>query len=63
MWKAVFAVCAVLSLALCLAFPVIFFMGKISGENYKLFFLFSSLAWFFFVFLWATKRRKTDKNP
>lgn len=63
MRKAVFAVCAVLSLALCLAFPVIFFMGKMSGENYKLFFLLSSLAWFFFAFFWATKRGKTNKNP
>jgi len=53
-----FGVMSILSLILCLATPIIYFLGKISEENYKLIFLLASIAWFVFATLWATKRKK-----
>jgi uncharacterized SAM-binding protein YcdF (DUF218 family) len=50
---------ALLSLAICLAAPVLFFLGRLSEERYKLAFLLASIAWF----ILATGRGMTGKDP
>jgi hypothetical protein len=53
---------ALLSLALCLVSPVLFFVGKISERTYRLAFLLTSIAWFVFAILWmAAARRNKEK--
>jgi hypothetical protein len=53
-----YAFVSLLSLAVCLLAPVLFFLGKFTEHNYKLVFLIASLAWFIFATLWARKRKK-----
>jgi hypothetical protein len=52
---------ALLSLALCLVSPVLFFAGKISERTYRLAFLLTSIAWFVFAILWMAAAR-TNKE-
>jgi hypothetical protein len=47
---------SLLSLAVCLAAPVMRFLGKISLESYKLIFLAASFGWFVFATLWTRRR-------
>jgi hypothetical protein len=47
---------SLVSLAACLAAPVLRFLGKISPESYKLIFLAASVSWFVFATLWARRR-------
>jgi len=55
----ILAVLALLSLAMCLVTPGLFFVGKISERTYRLAFLLTSFAWFVFAILWmAAARRK-----
>ncbi len=49
---------ALVSLGICLAAPVVFFLGRISEGTYKRAFLLSSIAWF----VLATTRAMADKN-
>jgi hypothetical protein len=49
---------ALLSLALCLVSPVLFFAGKISEGTYRLAFLLTSFAWFVFAILWMAAARR-----
>lgn len=53
-----FAILAITSLILCLVSPLLHFLGKYSIETYKWIFFFSSLSWFVFATLWASKRKK-----
>ena len=48
---------ALLSLALCLASALLFFLGRIPEAKYKLGFLLASIAWF----VLATGRKMTGK--
>jgi hypothetical protein len=50
---------AVLSLAACLAAPVLFFLGRISEASYKTAFLIASIGWFVF----AIARGSVRKSP
>ena len=43
-----------ISLFFCLAFPFLYFLGKISEKDYKWLFLFASLFWFIFATIWAS---------
>ena len=54
---------ALLSLALCLVSPVLFFAGKISERTYRLAFLLTSIAWFVFAILWLSAARKNEGKP
>jgi hypothetical protein len=54
----IFAFVSLLSLAVCLFAPVLFFLGKMTEENYKLVFLIASIAWFIFATLWARKKKR-----
>jgi len=47
---------ALLSLGVCLAVPVLFFVGKISEGGYKLAFNLGSLGWFIFAAAWMAGR-------
>ncbi len=58
MRRPLFAVLALLSLALCLAFPVLRFLGRISVEGFRSGLLAASVAWFIFASLWAVKPKK-----
>jgi hypothetical protein len=49
---------ALVSLGLCLAAPIVFFLGRISEETYKKAFLLASIAWF----ILATARAMSGKN-
>jgi hypothetical protein len=53
---------AILSLALCLLFPILRFLGRISEERYKLGLLFASISWLLFASVWAA-RKKRKRNP
>jgi hypothetical protein len=50
---------ALVSLGVCLAAPVLFFLGRIAERSYKTGFLLASIAWFLLATAWATagKRR------
>ncbi len=56
--KIIYAFVSLLSLAACILSPLLYFLGKLTEENYKLVFLIASLAWFIFATLWARERKK-----
>jgi hypothetical protein len=47
---------SLISLAACLAAPVMHSLGKLSLESYKLVFWAASVGWFVFATLWARRR-------
>jgi hypothetical protein len=53
-----FALISLISLALCLISPVLYFIGKFSERNYKLVFLVASIAWFIFATLGTREKKK-----
>lgn len=53
-----YAFVSLLSLAVCLLAPLLFFLGKFTEENYKLVFLIASIAWFIFATLWSRKKKR-----
>jgi hypothetical protein len=50
---------ALLSLGVCLAAPLLFFLGRITEASYKTVFLLASIAWF----ILATGRGIAGKDP
>jgi len=58
MKRRVFAVLSIVSLALCLAFPILRFLGRISIEGFRSGLLIASVAWFVFAPLWSIKPKK-----
>jgi|GEM_PF-1250170 len=62
MKRVVYAVLALLSLALCLLFPIRLFLGDVTFVRYKFGLIFSSLAWLVFATLWAAGG-KAGKKP
>lgn len=62
MQRIIYGILSLISLALCLIFPIVHFMGKIKADRYKSGFLFASLAWFIFATLWATRPKKSSKT-
>jgi hypothetical protein len=63
MERKIMAILAIVSLSLCLIFPIVHFLGKINAAAYKSGFLLASAAWFIFATLWITspKNRIKDK--
>jgi len=59
--KILLAVASLVSLALCLAAPILFFLGVLPEASYKLALLLASLGWFFLATSWASRR--TKKSP
>lgn len=59
--KTVLALASLLSLVLCLAAPVLFFLGILPEASYKLALLLASLGWFFLATSWAGYG--TKKSP
>lgn len=57
--KGLLGALALLSLAACLVFPVLYFLGRISEGGYKTGFLIASIGWFVF----ATWRRLVPGIP
>lgn len=51
---------ALLSLAACLAAPVMHFQGTLDAGGYQRIFLVASLGWFVFATIWASRRGKTQ---
>jgi len=62
MQRILFGILAFISLVLCLAFPILRFLGRIEADRYKSGFLFASIAWFVFATLWATRAKKSSKT-
>jgi hypothetical protein len=56
--KALLAAASILSLALCLAVPVLCFLGVLPEASYKLALLLASLAWFFLATSWSSYRKR-----
>jgi len=52
---------AALSIALCLAFPVLAFLGKMPEEAYKFGFFCASAAWFIFATLRVSRPRRPGR--
>ncbi|MGZ4887171.1 MAG: hypothetical protein ACXVI6_03925 [Candidatus Aminicenantales bacterium] len=57
--KTLLAVSSLLSLLLCLAAPVLFFLGVLPEASYKLALFLASLGWFFLATSWASYRKKS----
>lgn len=53
---------SMVSLALCLVFPIIHFLGRIEADRFKSGFLLASIAWFIFAPLWASRAKKSSKT-
>lgn len=53
-----FAALAIISLIFCLVSPLLHFFGRFTMGTYKWAFLLSSLGWFVFASLWASKRKR-----
>jgi hypothetical protein len=49
---------ALVSLGVCLAAPVFFFLGRIAERTYKTGFLLATIAWFILATAWASSARK-----
>ncbi len=56
--KKFFAAVALIGLALCLAAPILYFLGILSEAGFKLALVPASLTWFVFGALWAAARNK-----
>ena len=55
MKRRLFAVLALLSLAFCLAFPILRFLGRVSEASFRSGLLIASIGWFVFAPLWSHK--------
>jgi hypothetical protein len=58
--KTLLAIASILSLALCLAAPILFFLGILPETSFKLALLLASLGWFFLATSWSGYRKKTS---
>lgn len=58
--KTLLAIASILSLALCLAAPVLFFLEILPETSFKLALLLASLGWFFLATSWLGYRKKTS---
>lgn len=54
LFRSVSGALALVSLGVCLAAPVLFFLGRIAERTYKTGFLLASVAWFLLATAWAT---------
>jgi hypothetical protein len=57
--KTITGLLALLSLAVCLAAPVLYFLGRVPERTYKTAFLIASIGWFVF----AVARGSAAKSP
>lgn len=53
--KAIAALISVLSLAVCLIVPVLWFLGRTTEDTYKMLFLLATVVYFIFATLWARR--------
>jgi hypothetical protein len=58
--KTLLAAASILSLALCLAAPVLFFLGILPEASFKLALLLASLGWFFLATAWVSYKKKSS---
>lgn len=58
--KTLLAAASILSLALCLAAPVLFFLGILPEASFKLALLLASLGWFFLATAWMSYKKKSS---
>jgi hypothetical protein len=45
-------------LAVCLGSPVLYFLGRLPGREFRLDFFIASVGWFVFASLWARRVKK-----
>jgi hypothetical protein len=48
MQRILLSILSIVSLALCLVFSILHFLGRIGADRFKSGFLFASIAWFIF---------------
>ena len=53
---------SLVSLALCLVFPIVHFLGRIKADRFKSGFLLASIAWFIFATIRASQAKKSSKT-
>ena len=58
MIKPIASVVALVSLAVCLVAPVMYFAGRVEIESYNTVFLIASLAWFVAVAVYDRQRQR-----
>jgi hypothetical protein len=58
--KIFLATASILSLIICLAAPVLFFLGLLPEASFKLALLLASLGWFFLATTWASYKKKSS---
>ncbi len=56
--KTLLAILSLASLAVCLAAPILYFLGRLPARDFRLAFLIASVGWFVFATLWAKARKK-----
>ena len=61
MVKAIALVAAVVSLAVCLVAPVLYFAGRIEVEDYKTVFLVASIGWFVAATVYDAQRQRAPR--
>lgn len=62
MWHILFTILALAGLGLCLASPILYFVGKVGEDNFKNLFLIASISWFIFGSLWFTSKKKNREE-
>lgn len=62
MERKIYGLLSLVSLALCLVFPIVHFLGKIQSGRFKTGFLLASIAWFVFATLWVIRPKNTSKT-
>ena len=55
--KALLGLLSILALGLCLASPVLYFLGIVSRQAFRTAFLLSSIAWFVLAASWSAARK------
>lgn len=58
--KTLTALLSILSLAICLGAPVLFFLGILTEARFKTALLIASLAWFLLATSWASLRKRSS---
>jgi hypothetical protein len=55
--RKIFGLLALLSLLVCVAMPILFFIGEIEKNSFHAVFLVASLLWFVFSVLWNIAKK------
>ena len=60
--KWISGILSLLSLTACLIFPILLFLQKLAGQEFKTWFLMASLGWFLFASIFLIKKNRRSPN-